>query len=109
MCGCDYNTNIPKIGVETSYKHILKYRTIEEFEKQRQIPVTNEVDCSTDSSSFSFGWLFLDSLMCLSFQRIGDTMGEPLSQLPLHLADDDLPCLSEDGFARRLVGVGKVV
>ena len=40
MCGCDYNTNIPKIGVETSYKHILKYRTIEEFEKQTGIDIS---------------------------------------------------------------------
>ncbi len=33
MCGTDYNKNIPKIGCETSYKYILKYRSIEEIKK----------------------------------------------------------------------------
>lgn len=40
MCGCDYNSNIPKIGVETSYKYIQKYRNIDEFEKQTGIDVS---------------------------------------------------------------------
>jgi 5'-3' exonuclease len=31
MCGTDYNKNIPKIGCETSYKYILKYRSIEQI------------------------------------------------------------------------------
>jgi len=29
MCGTDYNKNIPRVGPETSYKYITKYRTIE--------------------------------------------------------------------------------
>lgn len=29
MCGTDYNTNIPKIGSKTAYKHILEHRRIE--------------------------------------------------------------------------------
>jgi len=40
MFGCDYNKNINKIGIETSYKHILKYRTIEEISKQLSIDVS---------------------------------------------------------------------
>jgi flap endonuclease-1 len=40
MCGCDYNTNIPKVGPETSYKHILKYRTIDEIGDKLKLDIT---------------------------------------------------------------------
>jgi flap endonuclease-1 len=40
MFGCDYNKNINKVGIETSYKHILKYRSIEEISKQLSIDVS---------------------------------------------------------------------
>ena len=51
-------------------------------------------------------WMARSVLLdALELQRIGDTVGEPLSQLPPHLGDDGLPCLLEDGFVRRLVGV----
>ena len=42
----------------------------------------------------------------LELQRIGNTVGKPLSQLAPHLGDDCLPRLLEDGLVRRLVGVG---
>jgi 5'-3' exonuclease len=29
MCGCDYNTNVPKVGPETSFKYLLKYKDID--------------------------------------------------------------------------------
>jgi 5'-3' exonuclease len=31
MCGTDYNTNIPKIGSKTAYKHILEHRNIDKI------------------------------------------------------------------------------
>lgn len=34
MCGCDYNTNIPKVGPKKSYDLIKKYGTIDETIKQ---------------------------------------------------------------------------
>ena len=40
MFGCDYNKNINKVGIETSYKYILKYRSIEEISKQLSIDVS---------------------------------------------------------------------
>lgn len=40
MFGCDYNKNINKVGIETSYKHILKYRSIEEISKQLSLDVS---------------------------------------------------------------------
>ena len=33
MFGCDYNKNIPKVGIETSFKYIQKYGSLEEIEK----------------------------------------------------------------------------
>ena len=40
MFGCDYNKNINKVGIETSYKYIQKYRTIDEISKQLSIDVS---------------------------------------------------------------------
>lgn len=40
MCGCDYNTNIPKVGCETSYKYIKEYKTIEGIETNKKIDVS---------------------------------------------------------------------
>lgn len=40
MCGCDYNKNIPKIGAETSFKYISKYKSIEEIERNLDIDTT---------------------------------------------------------------------
>ena len=40
MFGCDYNTNINKIGIATAYKYITKYRSIDEIEKQLKIDVS---------------------------------------------------------------------
>ena len=37
MCGCDYNKNIPKIGAETSFKYISKYKSIEEIERNMDL------------------------------------------------------------------------
>lgn len=34
MCGCDYNTNIPRIGVMTSYDLILNYKSIDNLPPQ---------------------------------------------------------------------------
>ena len=33
MFGCDYNKNIPKVGIETSFKYIKQYGSIDEIEK----------------------------------------------------------------------------
>jgi flap endonuclease-1 len=44
MCGCDYNTNIPKVGPKKSFEVIKKYGTIEEFIKQT----------STDASCLNY-------------------------------------------------------
>jgi len=40
MLGCDYNNNIPKVGPENSYKHILKYRSIDEIERNTKLDVS---------------------------------------------------------------------
>ena len=40
MCGCDYNTNIPRIGSETAFKHLKKYKTIEGIESSLKIDVS---------------------------------------------------------------------
>ena len=40
MFGCDYNKNINKVGIETSYKYIQKYRSIDEISKQLSIDVS---------------------------------------------------------------------
>jgi len=40
MFGCDYNKNINKVGIETSYKYIQKYRSIDEISKELSIDVS---------------------------------------------------------------------
>jgi flap endonuclease-1 len=40
MFGCDYNKNIPKIGPETSYKYIRKYKSIDEIDNKLDINVS---------------------------------------------------------------------
>ena len=40
MFGCDYNKNIPKVGPETSYKYIRKYKSIDEIENKLEIDVS---------------------------------------------------------------------
>ena len=40
MCGCDYNKNIPKVGCETSFKYISKYKSIDEIERTLDIDVS---------------------------------------------------------------------
>ena len=40
MLGCDYNDNIPKVGPESSYKHILKYRTIDAIAQNTKLDVS---------------------------------------------------------------------
>jgi|SaaInlV_165m_DNA_2_1040747.scaffolds.fasta_scaffold00534_3 5'-3' exonuclease len=40
MCGTDYNNNIPKIGSKTSFKHITKFRNIENFNEKTNTDVT---------------------------------------------------------------------
>jgi 5'-3' exonuclease len=40
MCGCDYNKNIPKVGCETSFKYITKYKSIDEIERNESIDIT---------------------------------------------------------------------
>jgi len=39
MCGTDYNKNIPKIGIVSSYNYIKKYKSIEEFKNNTNIPI----------------------------------------------------------------------
>ena len=39
MCGTDYNENIPKIGSKTAYKHICKYKSIEDFSTETKIDI----------------------------------------------------------------------
>ena len=41
MCSCDYNTNIPKIGPQTSYKYLRKYGLIENIKENIDIDLTN--------------------------------------------------------------------
>ena len=40
MCGCDYNKNIPKVGVETSLKYIRKYGDIDGIKENAKIDVS---------------------------------------------------------------------
>ena len=40
MCGCDYNKNIPKVGSETSFKYITKYKSIDEIARNETIDIT---------------------------------------------------------------------
>ena len=40
MFGCDYNKNIPKVGIETSFKYIKKYGTIEGIKENTKHDVT---------------------------------------------------------------------
>jgi 5'-3' exonuclease len=39
MCGCDYNKNIPKVGIESSLKYIKKYVSIEEIGKETKLDI----------------------------------------------------------------------
>jgi 5'-3' exonuclease len=41
MCGCDYNTNVPKVGPETSFKYLLKYKDIDAITEELNIDVSN--------------------------------------------------------------------
>ena len=45
MCGCDYNTNIPGIGVKTSYKLITEYNNIENLPDKYDNTCLNHVRC----------------------------------------------------------------
>jgi len=40
MFGCDYNKNINKVGIETSYKYILEFKSIDEIEKKKKLDVS---------------------------------------------------------------------
>jgi 5'-3' exonuclease len=40
MCGCDYNKNIPKVGCETSFKYITKYKSIDEIARNIDIDIS---------------------------------------------------------------------
>jgi flap endonuclease-1 len=40
MFGCDYNKNIPKVGVETSFKYIKKYGSIDNISENLNIDVS---------------------------------------------------------------------
>ena len=40
MFGCDYNKNIPKVGIETSFKYIKQYGSLEEIEKNTKHDVS---------------------------------------------------------------------
>ena len=40
MFGCDYNKNINKVGIETSYKYILEYKSIDEISKKKNLDVS---------------------------------------------------------------------
>ena len=40
MCGCDYNTNVPKVGPETSYKYLLKYKDIDGIVEELKLDVS---------------------------------------------------------------------
>ena len=33
LCGTDYNTNLPKVGCDKSYKYVLQYRQLEQMEE----------------------------------------------------------------------------
>ncbi len=37
MCGCDYNNNIPNVGIVNSLKYIMKYKNIDEFIEQDKL------------------------------------------------------------------------
>lgn len=47
MAGCDFNKNIPKIGIDRSYKMIQKYGSIEEFglKEKKDITILNHLRC----------------------------------------------------------------
>jgi flap endonuclease-1 len=40
MFGCDYNKNINKVGIETSYKYILEFKSIDEIQKKKNLDVS---------------------------------------------------------------------
>jgi 5'-3' exonuclease len=40
MCGTDYNKNIPRVGCESAYKLIDKYKSIEEVEKNTNYDIS---------------------------------------------------------------------
>jgi len=40
MFGCDYNKNINKVGVETAFKYLTKYRSIDNIEKELNLDVS---------------------------------------------------------------------
>jgi 5'-3' exonuclease len=40
MCGTDYNLNIPRVGVKTAFKHIKRFRTIDEIGRNLDIDIT---------------------------------------------------------------------
>lgn len=45
MCGCDYNTNMPGIGVKTSYKLIQQHGNIDSLPSKYDITCLNHVRC----------------------------------------------------------------
>lgn len=45
MCGCDYNTNIPKYGVFKSYNLIKTYHSIDNLPKELDVQCLNHVRC----------------------------------------------------------------
>lgn len=45
MCGCDYNNNIPRVGVMTAYKLIQKHDTIENIGQVKDISHLNHESC----------------------------------------------------------------
>jgi len=45
MCGCDYNTNIPRVGVKTSFKLIKKYGSIDNLPPKYDVTCLNHIRC----------------------------------------------------------------
>jgi flap endonuclease-1 len=45
MCGCDYNTRIPKVGVKTSYKLMIENECIEDLPEKYDTECLNYEEC----------------------------------------------------------------
>lgn len=83
MCGCDYNTNMRKIGTITSHKLIKEYKSIDSLPSKYDIKCLKHKRCREMFKSVSHKTLFSEGYIDYKKERI-HILREKLEQLELY-------------------------
>lgn len=93
MCGCDYNTRIPRIGEKTSLKHILKYGSIDNIPDTvvKDVSLLNHHRCR-EIFTYQERFVFPESLMEIDMKKLTSKIDR-----------DRLQILGMDGWVSQLI------